>query len=70
MKKSLFEVRHPFFRPFWRRAVATAVILGWAIFEWTNDAPAWAAVFGIAGLYLFVQFFIRFDPAEYQQRRD
>lgn len=70
MKKSLFEVRHPFFRPFWRRALATAVILGWAVFEWVNGAQIWALVFGAAGVYLFYRFFLRFDPSEYEPRND
>ena len=70
MKKSLFEVRHPFFRPFWRRAMATTAILGWAVFELSNGAQIWALVFGIAGMYLFFQFFIQFDPAEYERREE
>ena len=70
MKKSLFEVRHPFFRPFWRRAVATAAILGWAVFELSNGAQMWALVFGAAGVYLFLQFFIHFDPVEYEKREE
>ncbi|MEM7720303.1 MAG: hypothetical protein AAF222_13980 [Pseudomonadota bacterium] len=68
MKKSMFEVRHPFFRPFYRRFIATFVILAWAVFEWTNNAQTWALVFSIAGLYLFVQFFLRFDPKDYEDR--
>ena len=68
MKKSFFEVRHPFFRPFYRRFIATAVILVWAVFEWTNDAQAWALVFGTAGVYLFLQFFVHFDPKDYESR--
>lgn len=68
MKKSLFEVRHPFFRPFWRRALVTAIILGWAVFEWVNGAQVWAIAFGTAGFYLFLQFFIHFDPADYEAR--
>ncbi len=68
MKKSLFEVRHPFFRPFWRRAVVTAVCLGWAVFEWSHGAQIWALVFGICGAYLFLQFFVNFDPKDYEER--
>ena len=70
MKKSRFEVRHPFFRPFYRRFIATAVILGWAVFEWVNGAQIWALVFGTCGIYLFLQFFIHFDPKEYEERHE
>lgn len=65
-KHSPFEVRHPFFRPFWRRALVTGLCLVWAVFEYLNGAPAWAALFGVCGAFLFVQFFLRFDPAEYE----
>ena len=67
MAKSLFEVRHPFFRPFWRRALVTALVLGWTAFEWTRGAEIWAAIFGAAGVYLFWQWFVAFDPAEYEE---
>ena len=66
-----FDVRHPIFRPLWRRAVITIFILGWAIFELTNGSTVWAALFGACGVYLFLQFFVRFDPADYKaQDRD
>ncbi|MCG6883664.1 MAG: hypothetical protein LJE62_07925 [Silicimonas sp.] len=68
MKKTYFEVRHPIFRPFWTRALFTGVISGWALFEWTNNSQVWAMVFGAAGLYLFLQFFVFFDPAEYEKK--
>ena len=66
--KDMFEVRHPFFRPFWRRFVATAVCLGWAGFEWWNGAPLWALLFAAAGAYLFWQFFVAFDPDHYEHK--
>jgi hypothetical protein len=67
-KKSLFEVRHPFFRPLWRRVVVTAMCLAWALFELSNEAYAWAAIFGACGVHLFLQFFVKFDPADYEPR--
>lgn len=66
----MFEVRHPFFRPFWRRALVTGVCLVWAGFELASEAYGWAILFGACGLYLFVQFFVRFDPAEYEKKPD
>ncbi|MEO0944021.1 MAG: hypothetical protein AAFY06_04145 [Pseudomonadota bacterium] len=68
MPKSPFDTRHPFFRPLWRRAVATGLCFGWAGFEYLNGAPLWALLFAACGTYLFVQFFLRFDPAEYEKR--
>ncbi|MBT8418473.1 MAG: hypothetical protein KJO42_13625 [Silicimonas sp.] len=69
-KQNLFEVRHPFFRPLWRRVLVTSLCLGWALVELANGAGVWAALFGVCGVYLFVQFFIRFDPADYEAPSD
>lgn len=68
--KDAFEVRHPFFRPFWRRALVTGVCLGWAIIELANGAAFWAILFGACGIYLFLQFFVRFDPADYETKEN
>ncbi|WP_413719670.1 hypothetical protein [Silicimonas sp. MF1-12-2] len=65
-KNSLFEVRHPIFRPLWRRVVVTAFCIGWALFELSNGAMIWAAIFGACGVHLFLQFFVKFDPADYE----
>ena len=65
-KKSFFEVRHPFFRPLWRRVLVTGFCLGWALFELSNGSTIWAAVFGACGVHLFLQFFVKFDPADYE----
>ena len=69
-KRSFFEVRHPFFRPLWRRVAVTGLCLGWALFELSNGAMLWAIVFGACGVHLFLQFFVRFDPADYEQHTD
>lgn len=63
---SLFEVRTPFFRPLWRRVVATAICLGWALFELASGSAFWAVLFGGAGAVLFFQFFIAFDKGPQQ----
>lgn len=65
-----FEVRHPFFRPAWRRVLLTGFCLVWAIIEFRNGSNMWGLMFGAAGVHLFVQFFVRFDPADYEKRKD
>ncbi len=70
MSKSPFDVKHPMFRPFWRRALVTALVLGWAVFEWSGGNQLWALVFGVAGGYLFLQFFVQFDPADYEKSEE
>ena len=69
-RKRLFEVRHPFFRPFWRRALFTGIILGWTVFEFTSNSKVWALIFFAAGVYLVMQWFVFFDPAEYEEKKD
>lgn len=64
-----FEVRHPIFRPFWRRAAVTLLCLGWAAVEFANGATVWALLFAAAGAYLFWQFFVAFDPADYEPKQ-
>lgn len=66
MAKSPFDVRHPLFRPLWRRVVFVAAILSWTVYEAANANYVWAAVFGAAGLYLLWAFFLVFDPADYE----
>ena len=60
---SFLDVRTPFFRPLWRRVVATAVCLVWAAVELATGSVMWAILFGASGLYLFWQFFVVSDPA-------
>ena len=56
-----FEVRTPFFRPLWRRILAAAIVLGWAVFELVSGAVFWGALFGVAGAYVSWQFFVTFE---------
>ena len=69
-RQGLLEVRHPFFRPPWRRAVVTGLCLFWALFEILNGQVFWAILFGACGLYLLWQFFVKFDPADYEENPD
>lgn len=64
-KPGLFDVRHPIFRPLWRRIALTAFCFGWAAIEWSNDGPFWGLLFGACGVHLLIQFFVKFDPADY-----
>lgn len=68
--REAFDVRHPIFRPAWRRVALTAFCLIWAIVEFRNGSTGWALLFGACGLHLFVQFFVKFDPADYEKRKD
>ena len=60
---SFLDVRTPFFRPLWRRVVATAVCLVWAVVELATGSVMWAILFGASGLYLCWQFFLVSSPS-------
>jgi hypothetical protein len=62
-----FDVRIPFFRPAWRRAALTLFCFVWAGVEFWNGSSGWASLFAAIGGYLFWQFFVRFDPADYEK---
>ena len=64
----LFNLRHPFFRPPWRRAVTTAVLGGWSLFEFSTGSGGWAVMFGAAAVYCIYEFYVVFDPANYEER--
>lgn len=63
-----FEVRHPFFKPAWRRVLAVLACFLWSVFEISTGAYVWASVFIAAGAYLFWQFFVCFKPEDYQKK--
>ena len=47
----LGDLRHPFFRPAWRRIAIVAVAGLWGLFELSTGAVFWGVLFlGIAGL--------------------
>ena len=64
------NVRMPFFRPAWRRALATGVVLAWALVEFRAGNTAWGLLALGAALYLAYQFFVVFDPADYADGSD
>ncbi len=59
--KDAFEVRHPIFRPMWRRVLVVAVLSAWTLYEVSQGNWGWAALFGGAILYLAWAFFWAFD---------
>lgn len=65
-----FEVRTPFFRPLWRRVLATTICLAWALFEATSGGYLWAILFGAAGGLLAFQFFVTFEDGPALQKKD
>ncbi len=61
-------IRHPFFLPAWRRWATVAACLGWAMLELYLGNDIWAAIFAGLGAYCAVEFFLLFDPANYEDK--
>ena len=69
MWKSL-NVRHPFFLPPWRRLATTAFVAGWTVFELASGNVFWVILFGAVTVYCVYEFYVVFDPANYEERDD
>lgn len=59
---ALLDVRHPFFRPLWRRIAVVVLCLGWGVFEFSGSNTFWGVLFVGIGLYCAYEFFVVFDP--------
>ena len=66
MASDPFKLRHPFFRPRSRRVLTIAAVLGWALFELAGGNTVWFVLFSALGAYLWVEFFLRFDPENFK----
>jgi hypothetical protein len=64
------DIRHPFFRPVWRRVVTVAFALGWALVELWAGNVVWAMLFGAMGAYAAWEFFVIYDPANYEEKKE
>ncbi|MBF9032533.1 hypothetical protein HKCCE3408_19210 [Rhodobacterales bacterium HKCCE3408] len=68
--RSVFDIRHPYFRPLWVRLPITAIVLGWALVEALSGNLVWALVFAAGGGWLVYGWFVIFDPADYEKQDD
>ncbi len=49
-RPKLFDLAVPFFLPFWRRVLAVAVPILWALLEFATDEAFWGLIFlGLGG---------------------
>lgn len=62
----MLKLRHPFFMPIWPRAATTLVAVSWAVFELATGSVFWSILFGAVAAWCFYEFFIVFDPADYE----
>ena len=67
----MFDASHPFYRPLWRRVAIVAFTAVWALVEYRNDAPIWAALFAAISAWCAWFFFVVYkDSAEGVDRPD
>ncbi len=66
----LFNVKTPFFMSHSRRMGVTVFTFMWAIFELMMGSLIFAAIFAVIGGYLVHQFFIVFDPKDYEAKEE
>lgn len=60
------NLRHPFFLPLYRRILTTAVCAFWVVIELIYGGPFWALLIGLLTVWCIWEYFIAFDPANYQ----
>ena len=65
-RRAALDVRVPFFRAAWRRALAVAFMLGWVGVELAWGNVLWALLAGGIAAYLIWEFFLSFDPRNYE----
>ena len=59
----MFDASHPFYRPLWRRVAIVAFTAVWALVEYRNDAPIWAALFAAISAWCAWFFFVVYEDA-------
>ncbi|MFV0298774.1 MAG: DUF3329 domain-containing protein [Hyphomicrobiaceae bacterium] len=66
----MFDLRHPFFNPLWRRVLTVAVALGWALFELATGSPGWALMFGAVGAWAGYVLLLTWVPVDDERNDD
>ena len=65
-----FKLRSPFFRSPKRRGLVVGACIGWSLIELVLGNSVWFALFFALGCYLGYEFFVMFDPADYEEKDD
>ncbi|NLQ17130.1 hypothetical protein HGG82_05765 [Marinomonas sp. M1K-6] len=60
----LNEADRKFFRPKWRRVVATLFCAGWTVVEWFSGEPFWGVMAAGITLYCLWHFFYAYEESQ------
>lgn len=66
----VFDLRHPFFNPLWRRVGTVAIAGGWALVELLGGNPGWAILFGGVAAWCAYEFFVTWTPQPDPRKED
>lgn len=70
MNGEILGLRHPFFLSKFRRVAVVVFLAGWTLLELFWGHSGWALGTGLICIYVFFQFFVLFDPADYAPKED
>ena len=66
----MFDLRHPFFNPAWRRVLTVVLALGWALVELLTGRPGWAMMLGAVGLWAGYVLLLTWTPVDDERTSD
>jgi hypothetical protein len=66
----MFDLRHPFFNPAWRRVLTVVLALGWALVELLTGSPGWAMMLGAVGLWAGYVLLLTWTPVDDERTSD
>lgn len=67
MKRDPLGLHNPVFRPLSRRVAIFGLCFGWSLLELYWNSPFWFILFFALAIYLAYEFFLKFDPEDYQE---
>ena len=67
LKRDPLGLHSPVFRQLWRRVAIVGLCFGWSLLELYWNSPFWFILFFALAIYLAYEFFVKFDPENYQE---
>lgn len=67
MRRDPLGLHNPVFRPLLRRVAICGFCFGWSLLELYWNSPFWFILIFALAVYLAYEFFVKFDPDNYQE---